>query len=132
MPWAPVNHEPIVAGILCFSVPGGELFERIVVEEYLMEDDAVDYVKQLLEALQFMHEKNIVHLDLKVGRTTFEGKSALEKRNGQEIGVVSKGSKEKYIYIYTYLTIFIDDSQEITFVFAQISATSLNFEQKYL
>ena len=51
----------------CFSVPGGELFERIVVEEYLMEDDAVDYVKQLLEALQFMHEKNIVHLDLKVG-----------------------------------------------------------------
>ncbi|XP_044165978.1 myosin light chain kinase, smooth muscle-like isoform X1 [Acropora millepora] len=46
-------------------VPGGELFERIVVEEYLMEDDAVDYVKQLLEALHFMHEKNIVHLDLK-------------------------------------------------------------------
>ena len=45
------------------------MFERIVVEEYLMEDDAVDYVKQLLEALQFMHEKNIVHLDLKVGRS---------------------------------------------------------------
>lgn len=46
-------------------VPGGELFERIVAEEYLMEDDAVDYVKQILEALQFMHERNIVHLDLK-------------------------------------------------------------------
>ena len=45
------------------------MFERIVVEEYLMEDDAVDYVKQLLEALHFMHEKNIVHLDLKVGRS---------------------------------------------------------------
>lgn len=46
-------------------VPGGELFERIVAEEYLMEDDAVDYVKQILEALQFMHERNFVHLDLK-------------------------------------------------------------------
>ena len=45
------------------------MFERIVVEEYLMEDDAVDYVKQLLEALRFMHGKNIVHLDLKVGRS---------------------------------------------------------------
>ncbi|KAJ7380104.1 hypothetical protein OS493_010814 [Desmophyllum pertusum] len=46
-------------------VHGGELFERIVAEEYLMEDDAVDYVRQILEALQFMHERHIVHLDLK-------------------------------------------------------------------
>lgn len=35
-------------------------------EEYLMEDDAVDYVKQILEALKFMHERHVVHLDLKV------------------------------------------------------------------
>ncbi|KAL9966790.1 hypothetical protein ACROYT_G024910 [Oculina patagonica] len=46
-------------------VNGGELFERIVAEDYLMEDDAVDYVRQILEALQFMHERHIVHLDLK-------------------------------------------------------------------
>ena len=31
-----------------------------------MEDEAIDYVRQILEALQFMHRKNIVHLDLKV------------------------------------------------------------------
>ena len=42
------------------------MFERIVAEEYLMEEDAVDYVKQILEALQFMHERHVVHLDLKV------------------------------------------------------------------
>ena len=54
-----------------YSVPGGELFERIVAEEYLMEDDAVDYVRQILEALRFMHERNVVHLDLKVGGTDF-------------------------------------------------------------
>ena len=56
--------------LICFSVEGGELFERIVAEEYLMEDDAVDYVKQILEALQFMHERHVVHLDLKVTNRT--------------------------------------------------------------
>ena len=35
-----------------------------------MEDDAVDYVRQILEALQFMHKKKIVHLDLKVNHDT--------------------------------------------------------------
>ena len=49
------------------SIPGGELFERIVEEDYLMEDDAIYYVRQVLEALQYMHEKNIIHLDIKVG-----------------------------------------------------------------
>ena len=53
----------------CFSVHGGELFERIVAEEYLMEDDAVDYVRQILEALKFMHGRHVVHLDLKVTST---------------------------------------------------------------
>ena len=45
---------------------GGELFERIVEEDYLMEEDAIDYVRQVLEGLKYMHSKNIVHLDLKV------------------------------------------------------------------
>ena len=36
-----------------------------------MEDDAVDYVRQILEALRFMHERNVVHLDLKVGWNRF-------------------------------------------------------------
>ena len=36
-----------------------------------MEDDAVDYVRQIIEALRFMHERNVVHLGLKVGGTRF-------------------------------------------------------------
>ena len=47
------------------------LFERIVAEEYSMEDDVVDFVRKILEALRFMHERNVVHLDLKVGGTGF-------------------------------------------------------------
>ena len=65
------NHGDSKSLLFSYSVPGGELFERIVAEEYLMEDDAVDYVRQILEALRFMHERNVVHLDLKVGGTDF-------------------------------------------------------------
>lgn len=52
---------------LFFSVSGGELFDRIVDDEYEMtEDEARDYMRQLLLGVQHMHKKNIVHLDLKV------------------------------------------------------------------
>lgn len=50
-----------------FSVSGGELFDRIVEEDSLMsEEEARDYVHQILLAVQHMHRNNIVHLDLKV------------------------------------------------------------------
>ena len=53
---------------LSYSVSGGELFERIVAEDNLTEKEAVHYMKQLLQALHHMHNKKIVHLDLKVRR----------------------------------------------------------------
>ncbi|XP_038634864.1 myosin light chain kinase, smooth muscle-like isoform X2 [Scyliorhinus canicula] len=47
-------------------ISGGELFERIVDEDFeLTEPTCVLYVRQILEGLQFMHQQNIVHLDLK-------------------------------------------------------------------
>lgn len=46
-------------------IAGGELFERIVEKEYLEEQEAVEYLRQLIEGLQHMHSKNIVHLDIK-------------------------------------------------------------------
>ncbi|XP_065059552.1 calcium/calmodulin-dependent protein kinase type IV-like isoform X1 [Rhopilema esculentum] len=44
---------------------GGELFEEIAKEEFILEKDACHYTKQVLNAIQHMHERNIVHLDLK-------------------------------------------------------------------
>lgn len=50
---------------LC-SVSGGELFERVADADCLTEKEASFYMYQLLQGLQYMHSKNIVHLDLKV------------------------------------------------------------------
>lgn len=44
---------------------GGELFDRIVEEEHIKEVDVVPYVRQICEALQYLHAHQIAHLDLK-------------------------------------------------------------------
>ncbi|XP_032526663.1 muscle M-line assembly protein unc-89-like isoform X2 [Danaus plexippus] len=44
---------------------GNELFDRIVDEEHIKEVDVVPYVRQICEALLYLHELKIAHLDLK-------------------------------------------------------------------
>lgn len=45
---------------------GGELFERITAEGYTMsEAEVINYMRQICEAVKHMHEKNIIHLDVK-------------------------------------------------------------------
>lgn len=52
---------------LCGSVEGGELFDRIIDENYnLTELDTVLFIRQICEGLQYMHKMYILHLDLKV------------------------------------------------------------------
>ncbi|XP_022529662.2 myosin light chain kinase, smooth muscle isoform X1 [Astyanax mexicanus] len=47
-------------------VAGGELFERIVDENFEhTEPNSMQYMRQILEGVQYVHRKNIVHLDLK-------------------------------------------------------------------
>jgi len=51
-------------------VTGGELFDRIVEKGNYTERDASLLIKQILEAVGFMHDKGVVHRDLKVGALT--------------------------------------------------------------
>lgn len=54
---------------LLYSVEGGELFDRIIDENYnLTELDTVLFIRQICEGLQYMHKMYILHLDLKVNR----------------------------------------------------------------
>merc|ERR1719499_313011 len=55
---------------------GGELFDRIVGDEYDMTESAVaKIVKDMLQALRHLHEKNIVHRDLKPENWLFDSPS---------------------------------------------------------
>ncbi|XP_065220483.1 twitchin isoform X27 [Planococcus citri] len=53
--------------VLIFEfLSGGELFERITTEGYVMsEAEVINYMRQICEAIKHMHERNIIHLDIK-------------------------------------------------------------------
>ncbi|KAK2157832.1 hypothetical protein LSH36_184g12004 [Paralvinella palmiformis] len=46
-------------------VSGGELFEYLSERDKVQEDEAVEFLKQILEGIKHLHDRNIVHLDLK-------------------------------------------------------------------
>lgn len=50
------------------SLCGGELFNKVCEEDYLTETEACSYIKQVLSAMDYLHGKSIVHLDIKVFR----------------------------------------------------------------
>uniref|UniRef100_A0A672SJS5 Myosin light chain kinase, smooth muscle n=1 Tax=Sinocyclocheilus grahami TaxID=75366 RepID=A0A672SJS5_SINGR len=48
------------------SISGGELFERIIDEDFeLTEREVIKYMLQIVDGVNFIHKKDIVHLDLK-------------------------------------------------------------------
>lgn len=61
------------------SVTGGELFDRIVEKGSYTEKDASNLIRQVLEAVDFMHSKGIVHRDLKPENLLYENKSENSK-----------------------------------------------------
>lgn len=55
----------LIVFILFYRVTGGELFDRIVEKGSYTEKDASDLIRQVLEAVDYMHEQGVVHRDLK-------------------------------------------------------------------
>ncbi|XP_038186561.1 calcium/calmodulin-dependent protein kinase type IV [Arvicola amphibius] len=60
-----IFETPMEISLVLELVTGGELFDRIVEKGYYSERDAADAVKQILEAVAYLHENGIVHRDLK-------------------------------------------------------------------
>lgn len=64
------KNEMIIAlfhcGLSGWSIAGGELFERIVDDSFEHTEPAsVRYMQQILAGIAYMHQQNIIHLDLK-------------------------------------------------------------------
>ncbi|CBY42166.1 unnamed protein product, partial [Oikopleura dioica] len=45
---------------------GGELFDKVAQDHLLKENTVAEYLRQICQALSYLHSKNILHLDLKM------------------------------------------------------------------
>ncbi|KAK0152242.1 Myosin light chain kinase 3 [Merluccius polli] len=72
-------------------VEGGELFDRIVDENYkLTELDAIVFTKQICEGVQYLHQQYILHLDLKPENIL------CVSATGNQIKIIDFGLARKY------------------------------------
>jgi len=70
-------EEEVEMAMVTEFVAGGELFDRIADPNYKMtEPEAKKYMRQICRGLLHMHEKNIVHLDLKPENIICETKNS--------------------------------------------------------
>lgn len=73
------------------SIEGGELFDRVIDDEFVLtEKTCVVLIRQLCEAMEFVHSNNILHLDLKP-----ENILCLT-REGNRIKVIDFGLARRY------------------------------------
>jgi serine/threonine protein kinase len=73
------------------SVAGGELFERIIDDDYILtERESIHFMRQIVSGVNFMHENNILHLDLKP-----ENILCISK-NSNEIKIIDFGLARKF------------------------------------
>lgn len=59
---------------------GGELFDKIVAQDYFKEDYAKKVFQQILKAINYCHAQNVAHRDLKPENFLFDG-------DGEDAGI---------------------------------------------
>lgn len=97
-----LNHPAIISiydafdynnKLYCFMelVQGGELFERVIDEDFVLTERACAcFIRQICEAIEYMHSKRIIHLDMKP-----ENVLCLSKQ-GNRIKIIDFGFARKY------------------------------------
>ncbi|GEQ67662.1 hypothetical protein JCM33374_g1327 [Metschnikowia sp. JCM 33374] len=69
---------------------GGELFDRIVQQGRFTEHDASLVIVQMLEAIEYLHNKNIVHRDIKPENVLYLNKEQNSKVVLADFGIAKK------------------------------------------
>ncbi|KFP57885.1 Striated muscle-specific serine/threonine-protein kinase, partial [Cariama cristata] len=64
--------------LICENCAGKEILYSIVDRFRYSEDDVVSYVLQLLQGLEYLHSRRIVHLDIKPDNIVISGMNALK------------------------------------------------------
>ncbi|CAG0886420.1 unnamed protein product [Darwinula stevensoni] len=76
-------------------VTGGELFDRIVEKGSYTEKDAADLIRQVLEAVDYMHQQGVVHRDLKIFPLVFLDLEERRREGEKEAETVNPIEKEQ-------------------------------------
>ncbi|CAH1789051.1 unnamed protein product [Owenia fusiformis] len=71
-------------------IGGGELFERIIENDFITEKDGVHYIRQICEGVKYMHTQSVLHLDLKPENVLCVNK------NSTQIKLIDFGLARKY------------------------------------
>jgi len=77
-------------------VSGGELFDAIVNKGSYSEDDAVNIVRQVLEAIQYVHSLGIAHRDLKPENLLISGDPHPSGKGGDFIKIADFGLSKEF------------------------------------
>jgi calcium-dependent protein kinase len=76
---------------------GGELYDRIKKVTNFSEKDAANYMRQILSAVTYLHDKGIVHRDLKAENILFETKEANSELKIIDFGISKRVEEGKML-----------------------------------
>lgn len=72
-------------------IEGGELFERVISDDFVLTEKACSiFVRQICEGVEYMHSKNVLHLDMKPENIL------CVTRTGNQIKIIDFGLARKY------------------------------------
>jgi calcium-dependent protein kinase len=81
--------------IMTELMSGGELFEVITNQGSFSEVDAAKIIKQILNSVNYLHNKNIVHRDLKPENILMNNKSTVKDQN-YDIKIIDFGTAKQF------------------------------------